>query len=480
MPTNDMFVFIGLKWSLKSWAFAVQQNLIERLKETSLHHDSKALVMALVLGNKKEFSEERIQQYQRAGAMHLLAISGLHIGIILLLLRFLVEPLKKIRYGAVLSGVLPIVLLWCFALITGGSSSVIRAVTMFSFLQVGMALKRKNVRMQGVWVSFMVLLFVRPQLLFDVGFQLSYAAVFVIVWMMPHWQRIFIKKSPLVRYIATLIGLGGIAQLSVLPISLFYFHQFPMLFWLSNLVLVPFVGIIIILGVGCVIISFFSPVKWFYISSDFIFSTYQTIVGWIAQWEGFFIEHIPFRSSDALLLGATIISLFILLEQPKKHRVVLFGILSFGFHAQLYLDWNTPPQATIVHLYKNSLILTADAENVVAFSALQTPKAMHICQQFQQYYRLKSIEYKPLRNTYKDLLVVDSSGVYLGIGKQPSVLLRQSPKIHLEALIDSLSPQIIIADGSNYPSFVARWRKTCASKGLRFHATTTQGAYPLN
>ena len=154
--------------------------LIAQLKKTSLNADSKALIMALVLGTKKELSEERIQQYQRAGAMHLLAISGLHIGIVLLLLRFLVAPLRRIKHGAVLAAVIPIVLLWSFALITGASSSVIRAVTMFSFLQIGLALKRKNVRMQSVWVSFVVLLFVQPRLLFDVGFQLSYAAVFDI------------------------------------------------------------------------------------------------------------------------------------------------------------------------------------------------------------------------------------------------------------------------------------------------------------
>lgn len=228
------------------------------IKKTTLQDDSKALIMALVLGTKKELSDKRIQQYQRAGAMHLLAISGLHIGIVLLLLRFIVAPLKRIRYGTFLAAVLPIALLWCFALITGASSSVIRAVTMFSFLQIGLALKRNNIRIQGVWVSFVVLLFVQPRLLFDVGFQLSYAAVFGIVWMMPYWQRLFVKKHPLVRYVAVLIGLGSIAQLSVLPLSLYYFHQFPLLFWLSNLVLVPFLGIIIMFGIGCVVVSFYS------------------------------------------------------------------------------------------------------------------------------------------------------------------------------------------------------------------------------
>lgn len=478
--TDEVFIPLGHQRSLKSWAFGVQQKLISKLKKTSLRQDSKALVMALVLGNKKEITEERIQQYQRAGAMHLLAISGLHIGVVLLLLRFLVAPLKRIRHGVVLAAVLPIVFLWCFAFITGGSSSVIRAVTMFSFLQIGLVLRRKNIRMQGVWVSFIVLLFVQPRLLFDIGFQLSYAAVFGIVWMMPYWQHLFSKKHRFVRYIATLLGIGGIAQLSVLPFSLFYFHQFPMLFWVSNLVLVPFVGIIIMFGIGCVVMSFSSSGDWFFTLADSVFWGYQWVVSWIAQWEGSFVEHIPFRAIDAILLGMTILVLFYLLESPKKYKIVLFVMLSFVFHTQLYLGWKEPPIVTVGQVFKNSIILTSDADILLVISAKQTPQVMRMAQQFKQYYRLSKIEYRSIENAYSNLLVIDSLGVYRGIGKYEFVLLRQSPKIHLEELIDSLRPRVIIADGSNYPSFVSRWEKTCAAKGIRFHATPTQGSYPLN
>ena len=119
--------------------------------------------MALALGNKNELSEERLVQYQRADAMHLLAISGLHVGILLVLLRLVVNPLKRLLYGIVLTGVLPVFFLCGFALLTGGSPYVLRAVTMFSFLQLGLALKRENAAIQGVWVSFIVLLIIKLQ-----------------------------------------------------------------------------------------------------------------------------------------------------------------------------------------------------------------------------------------------------------------------------------------------------------------------------
>lgn len=477
---GDHYKVLTPKKSALRLAFKTQQVLISQLKKTRLSGESKALIMALVLGNKNELSEERLVQYQRAGAMHLLAISGLHVGILLVLLRLVVNPLKRLRYGIVLAGVLPVFFLWGFALLTGGSPSVLRAVTMFSFLQLGLALNRKNAAIQGVWASFIVLLIINPRFVFDVGFQLSYAAVFGIVWMMPYWQRIFVSKKFWVRYIATLIGLGGIAQLSVLSLALYYFHQFPLLFWLTNLVLVPLLGIILILSIGCVIISFIPSLYFLLKYADNLLKSYQWLVSWIAQWEQLFISHIPFRAIDALLLGSVVIALFVYLQRTKTNKAILLGILSLLFHMQLYWDWEKPPKAVILNLYKNSALIAINANKGIAYTAKKTPKTERIFDQIQQHYRLNTLDILPLKHAYTNILVVDSMGIYNGLKPYNTVWLRGSPKIHLEALIDSIKPKIIIADGSNYPSFIKRWKKTCDAKEITFYATTKSGAYSLN
>ena len=479
-PLSSTFIPLLPTSSPKRWAHRIQQRLTKQLQKTQLSPESKALIMALVLGNKTDLTKERITQYKRAGAMHLLAISGLHVGIILMLLRLLVTPLRRSKYGAVLATCLPIILLWCFALITGGSASVLRAVTMFSFLQVGLALRRKNATIQGVWVSCIVLLLAQPKLLFDVGFQLSYSAVFGIVWMMPHWLRLFAKTNHFLRFLTSLIGLGCIAQLSVLPLSLYYFHQFPILFWVSNLVLVPFLGAILLAGIGCVFLSFFPSTYGVLHVMDNIFQGYEWIVKWIAQWETFFVEQIPFRASDAVLLGAVVILLFYFLQRPNKKKAVVLNVASVMFHGQLYLDWNPAPKVWITHAYKNSLLLTVHKNTLRAFTPHKTQKTVQIAQQFKLYHRLDSIIYKPLKNAYQNVLVVDSLGIYRGIKPTKTVLLRQSPKIHLEALIEHHEPKRIIADGSNYPTFIRRWEQTCMEKNIHFHATTKGGAYPLN
>ena len=394
------FVALAPKKSLKRWAYKLQQQLIAQLKQTPLNQNNKALVMALVLGHKAELSEERLAQYQRAGAMHLLAISGLHIGIVLMLLRFFVRPLKRLRYGKVLAALIPVLLLWCFVLITGGSASVTRAVTMFTFLQLGLAMARKNAGIQAVWVSFVLLLFVNPRFMFDVGFQLSYAAVFGIVWMMPHWQRLFLKQHKSVRYLTDLFGVGVIAQLAILPLSLYYFNQFPLIFWVSNLVLVPLLGFIITLAIAAVGLSFFPSVYPAYDIANHIFDAYQNTVAWIAQWEGFFIERIPIRTIDAVLLSVAVVCLFGLLSRPTRKKMLLLGVVSVLFHSNLLVQWKPPPKALIGHVYKNSLLFTIENRIGMAHYGKKTEKIMQLAARFQLDNRLDGMHFQRLHNRY--------------------------------------------------------------------------------
>ena len=480
IASHDEHIVLPPQQSFSRWAHLIQRRLIQQLKKLPIHRDSKALIMALVLGEKSDLSEDRIAQYQRAGAMHLLAISGLHIGILLLLFRAIVSPLRRFRYGSVMAALLPVVLLWCFAFISGASASVVRAVTMFSFLQVGLGLKRKHIRMQSLWASFFILLFIQPRFIFDVGFQLSYSAVLGIVWMLPYWQKMVRPKNIITKRISTLFGLGLIAQISVLPLSLYYFHQFPLLFWVSNLLLVPLIGVVIGVGIGCLVVSFYSPIYFLLPIADWVLRSYLHLVAWIAQWEHFFLTEIPFRSLDAVLLGLVVLALFYFAQKPTKYKAITLGVLSLVFHLFLFIEYPKLPRGYVAHTYQNTLIVTNSEAVLRAYHGTKTKGIIELAQKFKQKYRLDSIAYQPLKQGYKNVLFVDSLGIYTKGGQQSVVVLRQSPKIHLDDLIDSLQPSMIVADGSNYPSFIKRWEKTCAMRNIAFHATIQQGAYPLN
>ena len=159
------------------------------IQESLQRHFSKdeyGVINALLLGQRQEVSKGLIDDYAKAGAIHILAVSGLHVGIVLLILSFLLKPLERIRYGKNIKLILIVLFLWFFALLAGMSASVVRAVTMFSAVAIGQFLQKKNAIEYSLIFSMFVLLLCKPMFLFDVGFQLSYLAVFGIVWVQPN------------------------------------------------------------------------------------------------------------------------------------------------------------------------------------------------------------------------------------------------------------------------------------------------------
>lgn len=239
---NGLVEVVGAHKSLFSFAQNIRKTLIFDLQKYDFGNDELAVFQALVLGEKRGISTELYQSYAAAGAIHILAISGLHIGILLLFLNFLFKPLPAKGIARILKPLLIIILLWMFALLTGFNPSVVRAVCMFSFLAVGMHLNRKTSVLNSLSLSLFFLLLVNPYYLFQVGFQLSYLAVFSIIMVQPHLYRLLNIRIKILDYFWKLISVSIAAQLGVLPLSIFYFHQFPGLFLASNIVILPFLG----------------------------------------------------------------------------------------------------------------------------------------------------------------------------------------------------------------------------------------------
>ena len=155
----------------------------------------RSVIKALLLGQRNDLSTELLDSYKNAGAIHILALSGLHIGILLLLLNYLFYPLTYLKNGIIFKTVLVLLCLWSFAFVAGLSASVVRAVTMFSFFAYGKALNRVNNGFNLTAISAFGLLFFNPNYLFQVGFQLSYAAVIAIIWIYPKLQRFWYPSS---------------------------------------------------------------------------------------------------------------------------------------------------------------------------------------------------------------------------------------------------------------------------------------------
>ncbi len=222
--------------------------------------EEMAIAGALTLGFRDKLDDNLQDLYKNAGVMHVLAISGLHVGILYFLLFYLLGFLGKFRSGTIIRASLIIMFLWFFAFLTGLSPSVMRAATMFSFVTIGQSLKRPGNVYNTIAASAFFLLLINPYLIMEVGFQLSYIAVTGIIFFQPRFYRLFRSRFWVVDKAWGLISVSLAAQLSTFPITIYYFHQFPNYFIISNFVVIPFVTVILYLGVLLFLFSFLPPV----------------------------------------------------------------------------------------------------------------------------------------------------------------------------------------------------------------------------
>ncbi|WP_425234597.1 ComEC/Rec2 family competence protein [Ulvibacterium sp.] len=475
--------------TLYGTAAQLRNSIISKLQKTDFGEEELSIIQALLLGQRNDISESVYNNYKNAGAVHILAVSGLHIGILLLLLQFVLKPLERLPKGKTFKLAVMVVLLWGFAFLAGLSASVVRAVTMFSFVAYALYLNRPSNTFNILALSILfILLVIDPKLLFQVGFQMSYAAVFAIVWIYPLLQRLWFPKNSLLRKVWQLFSVSIAAQLGVLPISLFYFHQFPGLFFVSNLLIVPFLGLI--LG-GGILIVFLALLN---ILPDFLVEIYNGLIRWmnsvielIARQEVFIFSDIPFGGIQLFLSYVIIISLVLILSQPTFKRIVAFFLAIILFQLWLFYSvWQTREKEILflAHQTRNSIVLHQRGTklNVITKDSSRTTR---LVKNYQVAERIKKIEYKELRDNYviqkQKLWVLDSLGVYPSHEMSPEfVVVTQSPKINLERFIDSVKPKVIIADGSNYKSYIARWKMTCEKKKVLFHYTGEKGAYYFN
>ncbi len=461
-----------------------------KLKPYHFKPDELAIINALLLGQRQDISEEVYTSYTNAGAIHILAVSGLHVGIILIILSLVFKPIERLKHGRLIKTILLVLCLWCFALIAGLSASVTRAVTMFSIVAIAINLKRPTNIYNTLAISMFVILLFKPMFLFDVGFQLSYLAVFAIVAIDPILYNLWKPKNWLIDKYWHTLTVTVSAQFGIIPISLFYFHQFPSLFFISNLVIIPLLGIILGLGILVILLAVTNLLPNFIANVyGYIISGMNNFVGWVSKQESFLFKDIAFSLLYVLVSYLAIITLIKFLKKRNVFnlKLLLISVLIIQC-AFIYSIYKKSSNQFIVFHKSRYTLLGNNSNNslLVAhdFDSL-TQLKNKIIKDFTIGNQIKTIEKDTLKSVYilnnKKLLVIDSLGVYnIKLFKPDYVLLRQSPKINLNRLIDSIKPKHVIADGSNYKSYIERWEAICKKRKLPFHQTSKKGAYIIN
>lgn len=475
------------KHTLFGYAAQIREEINVRLDNYHFEANELAIINALLLGQRQDISKEIYNSYTQAGAIHILAVSGLHIGIILLMLNFLFKPLDYLKNGNYIKLIIIVLLLWSYAIVAGLSASVVRAVTMFTAVAIGMNLKRPTNIFNTLAISIFVLLLVKPLFLFDVGFQLSYLAVIAIVVIQPMLEKLWFPKFKLLNFFWKIFTVTIAAQFGIIPISLYYFHQFPGLFFISNLVIIPCLGIILGLGILVILLALLNILPQL-LASFFggVIHTLNWFVSWVSQQELFLFKNISFSISQVLFSYLILIAIIIWFKNKSAKNLIL--VLSTIIISQLFFIGNKYNSVTnefiVFHKSRYSVIGMRQIDSLTLHHNLEDAKSEKLILNYTIGEDVNTINYDSIKDFYqvnsRMILVVDSLNICTTNTIKPNILLlRNSPKINLDRVIDSIQPEFIISDGSNYKTYQERWAKTCENKKIPFHQTSKKGSFAI-
>ena len=491
----DNYTAISLTLGLSEFFSSTIEKYIKNSSESGI-------VKALMLGIKDDLDINTKQDYANAGAMHVLAVSGLHVGIIYLLINSVFGFLKKQKFGRPIFVFIGITILWIYALVTGLSPSVLRAATMFSFIIIADNTQRQSNIYNTLAASAFIMLIFNPLLITNVGFQLSYLAVFGIVYLQPRIYRLLDIEFTLLDSLWKLTAVSLAAQIATFPLGIYYFHQFPTYFWISNLIVIPAAFLILNLGIGLLIFSFWHPLalaigwileKVVWILNNVVgfisglpFSTFQNLYATPLETWGIYLIIIALATllyfKKPIYLWLTII-VFVTYnglvitryyEKSSQSKLVVYHTKGHsaidyfkGFEVKSLIDRDIPDQMVKYHLTPNRIA------NQVSFSSRDEANTLNVVVVHD--FKLISLD--------KSILFVDHP-IDKYISTKPItvdiVIVAKNSVNSLKKLTQLVSFDQLILDGSNQYKTIRSLKIEAEKLNLPFYSTYDQGAITLD
>ena len=476
------------QFSLTVYAEQIREKLLSVYRNQTLGKNELEILSALTLGYKRELDPETKRIFSASGAMHVLAVSGLHVGIVFWVITLLFGFLQKQKSGKILFIVISIFALWSYAFITGLSPSVMRASTMFTIFVIGDNLNRKANTYNSLAASAMCLLLFNPNNLFEVGFQLSYLAVFGIVFLQPKLSKLIPLKNNFLKFFWSLLTVSVAAQIATFPLTAFYFNQFPIYFWITNLIIIPAVMILIPLGLTLLLFSKIAVISTFLaffinlmIKSCFI------ILSKIEQLPHS-IQEISIQPIELLFLIGILFSVYLLIQNFNARHLkttliftLFFLISSFTINigqikSREIIFYNSTENATIQ-------LIKGKKNYVVSQHSVESDKNLfNLINRTNLQLKLNPPIYITREDSLSDDFLFTKNGIILFEGKK--ILFKNNisklsktilpdfvinPKQFDELDKPILKNAIIITNKKNIPKEYSNFN--------RIHLTSTQGAF---
>lgn len=487
---------------LLAQVYAVRQKFLHILQEHIQDPNDFAVASAMLLGYRDFMDAEIVQAYSGTGALHVLCVSGLHVGVVFVILNLLMGWMdKKGSNWRIGKAGFIMLFIWFYACLTGLSPSVMRAATMFTMIQAGKVLYRHVNIYNVIAGSILVLLFFNPFIITEIGFRLSYLAVIGIIYLQPKIYSLLTVKNWLLDKAWIITSVSIAAQVATFPIGLYYFHQFPNLFLISNLVVIPASNIILFLGVGLFVVSWIP-----YVSALTGLALAKVI--WLLNHFIFFITTIP----HALMEGITIsmvemilVYLFIVLlccfiefKRPKlmiatlsmllviagffatdrvrnhaRNEMAVYQVkgscaLAFIHSGKVWYDFDQKlydnKSAMLFHVKHHWWSCGVRTETQATSLSAELPFGRIICFQNKKILVVDK-EVKKVRRAVVKRLKVDY------------VLLSHNPKVYLTDLAKLVDFDSVIFDSSNKNWRTEYWRKDCAQLNIPCRDVNAEGAF---
>jgi competence protein ComEC len=488
LPTENKNQFRQFIFNCRKWVIAALQKFIHGERE-------QGLAEALLIGYKDDLDKNLVQSYTNTGVVHIIAISGMHLALIYGLLLLLTKPLRRkqlqwLRIVLILSG------LWLFTLLAGAQASVVRSAVMFTCIALGEALSKKTSIYNTLALSAFLLLVYNPFWLWDVGFQLSYAAVVSIVTFYRPIYNWFYFPNKILDFIWKTMAISIAAQILTTPISLYHFHQFPVLFLLTNIIAVPLSSLILFGEIFLCAISWLPPVATF--SGKLV----QLLIHWMnsyiemierisfSLWNGFSINII-----QTILLSVTATAICFWLMDKKKSMLwlslgslMMFVALRSWSFSEAYgqkkiIVYNVPKYSAIDLIDGRTYNFIGDStlmyDDFIRNFHIQPSRVLHRITQGQSL----PICCKDFEFCNKRIAIIDSTEYFFPSQSKQMIdvlILSKNPKLYISNLLKTFSINQIVIDGS-VPQWKAKlWKHDCDSLNIHCFNVNEKGAFVMN
>jgi len=470
------------KKGIESWLLRTREKILSIIKKHIKKRQNAGLAEAMLIGYREDLDKELLNAYTNTGVVHIIAISGLHLGLIFLLMDLIIRTIAGRKKAALAGLIISLPLLWIFAILTGSSASVIRSAIMFSLIIIGKTIGKKSSGMNSLLGSAFMLLLWNPDIRFDLGFQLSYAAVASILLFDQEIKKMVFFKNKAALYLWGMVSITLAAQVLTTPIVIANFHRFPTLFLFTNLIAVPLSSLVLVMEILlCIIHPFDAVASGLGSAINGLIQLMNDYVLLMGKIPFGMIEQLQISHTMMLLIGFYAVAWYFLFKSPGRFIFLCLGLLGIALpvvHLIEKIQRRKTREIHVLNLYGATAIIHQHGDHAImtaSSSLLDNRKKTN--ELFRQTGIALGIEHWTIHTFPNEPVMIS---LQERKKTKPWMLICHAKSISLTNLKD-LIPKgtLIIADASTPVWKIKQWEKESQKLHLPFKSLPEEGPFTI-